>query len=126
MFKKAFLLISALMLVGQCGFCAQSNFQKKFATCSSYVEDTGNKVIHLVGWANRKCLYRELDIENTLTCQFDRKQFKQINQEMALNPKNYVSLSDLPKWKEYVDNKDYCEKKSINGEKEDRDRHFGR
>ena len=117
MFKKAILFSCIFAIITGQGFCAQSTFQTKFSTCSSYVGDTDTKIIHIVGWVNRKCLYRELDIQDTLTCQFDRKKFKLLNQEMNLNKKYYTSLSDLPKWEEYSKDKAYCAKNSEAEEK---------
>ena len=61
-------------------------------TCSTYTRVTDPRVVQIIGWANRKCNYREIDSDYIYTCAFGIKQHQQLkNFVKAANNKSVVN-----------------------------------
>ena len=120
---KFFLLF--FMLAMPVGHCAvfPDEFVSKFANCTPYFLDEGNRIRQLIGWGNTRCNYREIISKGVIDCQFKQDQVDEITASMQLDmpsPPMRVVYEDgevkiyntgwysLDTWKKYINMKSAC------------------
>lgn len=83
-------------------------FTNKFLKCSPYIQDEGNKLVQVVGYMNRTCVYRELTLEENTQCAFNREQRALINQELRLRGYSDISLKNLQTFQKFAGDNNIC------------------
>ena len=103
---KLFVFLLTILTLSCSAFA--TTFTDKFQKCSPYVFDEGNKVVQIVGYMNRLCVYRELSLDENVQCHFPRKERTVINEELKM--RNYIdtNLSQLQSFKKYSQNHNIC------------------
>ena len=108
-------IVIAFVLTGLLQTANASMFSDKFIKCKPYLDDQGNRLIQVVGYMNRSCVYREITLDSTTQCVFTKKERAFINEELKLRGLKDTSLDGLQTYTKDLDDSEIC---SITGDGE--------
>lgn len=109
--RQIFLALIIYITVTTQAFCADVNAQfiDNFSTCSKYLENGEKRISFVLGWAARKCYYKEISSQETIICGFKTLELEDLIKSMRKeNYKFENGLSTLYGAKKYLQNTQVC------------------
>ncbi|MBE7707413.1 MAG: hypothetical protein E7Z88_01775 [Cyanobacteria bacterium SIG27] len=86
-----------------------AQFINNFSTCTKYLENGEKRISFVLGWATRKCYYKEISTKETIICSFKTLELEDLIKKMKNeNYKVENGLSSLKGAKKYLENIEVC------------------
>ena len=111
--KKSFIIIFGILLCFSLATYANpknlsSYFIHCLYNCKQFTHDDGRKITVIMGWANRKCYFKEITHNRTISCALRPLELEHFTSEVQKQFDYTEGLASAVKAKPYFLSKDTC------------------